>query len=106
MRVCSVATSVEKYAAVEALLDERGHRLRAATKVARHRASRGYYGDDPLVSDATGLSRPTIRQRIANKLESGGAELGRAGPNRPDAGQSQTGIKRALDRLGLIPDPG
>ena len=49
------AAIIEKYAAVEAFLDERGRRIRAATE------SRAIgYGGDALVSDATGLSRPTI----------------------------------------------
>ena len=44
------ATIVEKYAAVEAYLDERGRRIWAATE------SRAIgYGGDALVSDATGL---------------------------------------------------
>ena len=62
------ATIVEKYAAVEAYLDERGRRIWAATE------SRAIgYGGDALVSDATGLSRPTIRKG-RRELESGGAE--------------------------------
>ena len=50
------ATIVEKYAAVEAVLDERGRRRWAAAE------SRAIgFGGDSLVSAATGLSRPTIR---------------------------------------------
>ena len=65
------ATIVEKYAAVEAYLDERGRRIWAATE------SRAIgYGGDALVSDATGLSRPTIRKG-RGELGSGGAEVGR-----------------------------
>ena len=61
------ATIVEKYAAVEAFLDERGRRIWEATE------SRAIgYGGDALVSDATGLSRPTIRKG-RSELESGGA---------------------------------
>ena len=90
------ATIVEKYAAVEAFLDERGRRVWAATE------SRAIgYGGDALVSDATGLSRPTIRKG-RRELESGGAEAGRIrrpGAGRPGIEQSQPGIKQALERL-------
>ena len=90
------ATIVEKYAAVEAFLDERGRRIWAATE------SRAIgYGGDALVSDATGLSRPTIRKG-RGELESGGAERGRirrAGAGRPGIKQSQPGIKQALEKL-------
>ena len=90
------ATIVEKYAAVEAFLDERGRRIWAATE---SRAI-GYRGD-ALVSDATGLSRPTIHKG-RRELESGGAERGRirhAGAGRPGIKQSQPGIKQALEKL-------
>ena len=64
------ATIVEKYAAVEAYLDEHGRCVWAATE------SRAIgYGGDALVSDATGLSHPTIRKG-RGELESGGAEHG------------------------------
>ena len=90
------ATIVEKYAAVEAFLDERGRRIWAATE------SRAIgYGGDALVSDATGLSRPTIRKG-RRELESGGAEMGRirrAGAGRPGIEQSQPGVKQALEML-------
>ena len=90
------ATTVEKYAAVEAYLDERGRRIWAATE------SRAIgYGGDALVSDATGLSRPTIRKG-RRELESGGAERGRIrrpGAGRPGIKQSQPGIKQALEKL-------
>ena len=90
------ATIVEKYAAVEAFLDERGRRIWAATE------SRAIgYGGDALVSDATGLSRPTIRAG-RRELDGGGAEPGRvrrAGAGRPGIEQSQPGIKQALERL-------
>ena len=59
------------------------------------------YGGDALVSDATGLSRPTIRKG-RGELESGGAEVGRircAGAGRPSIEQSQPGIKKALERF-------
>ena len=90
------ATIVEKYAAVEGFLDERGRRIWAATE------SRAIgYGGDALVSDATGLSRPTIRAG-RRELESGGVERGRIrrpGAGRPRIEQSQPGIKQALERL-------
>ena len=95
-RNLELATIVEKYAAVEAYLDERGRRIWAATE------SRAIgYGGDALVSDATGLSRPTIRKG-RRELESGGAEFGRirrAGAGRPGIEQSQPGIKQALEKL-------
>ena len=84
------ATIVEKYAAVEAFLNERGRRIWAATE------SRAIgYGGDALVSDATRLSRPTIREG-PRELDSGGAEMGRirrAGAGRPRIEQSQPGIR-------------
>ena len=90
------ATIVENYAAVEAYLDERGRRIWAATE------SRAIgYGGDALVSDATGLSRPTIRKG-RRELGSGGAEFGRIrrpGAGRPGIKQSQPGIKQALEKL-------
>ena len=90
------ATIVEKYAAVEAFLDERGRRIWAATE------SRAIgYGGDAVVSDATGLSRPTIRKG-RGELESGGAARGRirrAGAGRPGIKQSQPGIEQALEKL-------
>ena len=65
------ATIVEKYAAVEAFLDERGCRIWAASE------SRAIgYGGDALVAGATGLSRPTI-QAGRREIESGGAAGGR-----------------------------
>ena len=90
------ATIVEKYAAVAAHLDERGRRIWAATE------SRAIgYGGDALVSDATGLSRPTVRKG-RRELAAGGAGPGRVrrpGAGRPGIEQSQPGIKRALEQL-------
>ena len=90
------ATIVEKYAVVEAYLDERGRRMWAAT------GSRALgYGGEALVSDATGLSRPTLRKG-RGELGSGGAAVGRirrAGAGRPRIEQFQPGIKKALERL-------
>ena len=54
-----------------------------------------------MVSDATGLSRPTIRKG-RGELESGGAARGRirrAGAGRPGIKQSQPGIEQALEKL-------
>ena len=77
-------------------LDERGRRIWAATE------SRAIgYGGDALVSDATGLSRPTIRSG-RRELESGSVERGRIrrpGAGRPSIEQSQPGIKQALEKL-------
>ena len=90
------ATIVEKYAEVEAFLDERGRRIWAATE------SRAIgYGGDAVVSDATGLSRLTVRKG-RRELESGGAERGRirrAGAGRPGIKRSQPGIEQALEKL-------
>ena len=90
------ATIVEKYAAVEAFLDERGRRIWAAAE------SRAIgYGGDALVSDATGLSRPTIRAG-RREIETGAALPGRIrrpGAGRPGIEQSQPGIKQALEKL-------
>ena len=89
-------TIVAKYAAVKARLDERGRRIWAATE------SRAIgYGGDALVSEATGLSRPTIRAG-RRELESGGAAGGRIrrpGAGRPGIERSQPGIKEALEKL-------
>ena len=90
------ATIVEKYAAVQAHLDGRGRRIRAAAE------SRAIgYGGDALVSDATGLSCPTVRKG-RRELGAGGAEAGRIhrpGAGRPGIERSQPGIKQALERL-------
>ena len=90
------ATIVEKYAAVEAFLGERGRRIWAAAE------SRAIgHGGDALVSDATGLSRPTIRKG-RREIESGDTLPGRIrrpGAGRPGIEQSQPGIKQALEKL-------
>ena len=72
------ATIVEKYAALEAVLDERGRRLWAAAE-----ARAIGYGGESLVSSATGLSRSTIRGG-PQELESGITDLERI--RRPGAG--------------------
>ena len=90
------ATIVEKYAAIEACLDERGRRVWAATE------SRAIgYGGDALVSDATGLSRPTLRAG-RREIASGAVEFGRIrrpGAGRPNIEPSQPGITQALEKL-------
>ena len=90
------ATIVEKYAAVKAFLDERGRRIWAAAE------SRAIgHGGDALVSDATGLSRPTLRAG-RREIESGDTLPGRIrrpGAGRPGIEQSQPGIKQALEKL-------
>lgn len=90
------ATIVEKYVAMEALLDERARRLWAAAE------SRAIgYGGDSLVSAATGLSRPTIRLG-RKEIESGVSEsprIRRPGAGRPSLEQSQPGLVQALEKL-------
>ena len=90
------ATIVEKYAAVEAFLDERGRRIWAAAE------SRAIgHGGDALVSDATGLSRPTIWAG-RREIESGDTLPGRIrrpGAGRPGIEQAQPGIKQAREKL-------
>lgn len=90
------ATIVEKYAAIKAFLDERGRRIWAATE------SRAIgHGGDALVSDATGLSRPTIRAG-RREIASGAllpGRIRRPGAGRPGIQQSQPGIKQALEKL-------
>ena len=91
------ATIVEKYVAVEAFLDERGRRIWAASE------SRAIgYGGDALVSAATGLSRPTVRagrRELAGGGDMAPGRVRRPGAGRPGIGQSQPGIKRALEQL-------
>ena len=76
--------------------DERGRRIWAAAE------SRAIgHGGDALVSDATGLSRPTIRKG-RREIESGDTLPGRIrrpGAGRPGIEQSQPGIKQALEKL-------
>ena len=90
------AMIVAKYAAIESVLDERGRRLWAAAE------SRSIgYGGDAVVSDATGISRPTIRSG-RRQIESGNYErerIRRRGAGRPRIGTSQPGVKEALERL-------
>ena len=90
------AKIVAKYAAIEGVLDERGRRLWAAAES----LSIGY-GGDAMVSDATGISRPTIRSG-RRQLASGSYErerVRRPGAGRPRLGISQPGLKEALEQL-------
>jgi len=90
------AKIVAKYAAIEAVLDERGRRLWAAAES----LSIGY-GGDAVVSDATGISLPTIRSG-RRQIASGEYErerIRRPGAGRPTLGISQPGLKEALERL-------
>jgi len=90
------AILVEKYAALEAVLDERGRRLWAAAE-----ARAIGYGGESLVSAATGLSRVTIRHGCA-ELESGSTDLHRIrrpGAGRPGIEQTQPGVMQALEAL-------
>ena len=90
------ATIVEKYAALEGVLDERGRRLWAAAE-----ARAIGYGGESLVSSATGLSRSTIRGG-RQELESGITDLERIrrpGAGRPSIEESQPGVTQALEKL-------
>ena len=87
---------VTKYAALGSVLDERGRRLWAAAE------SRSIgYGGAAVVSDATGISLPTIR-RGCRELASGDYErerVRRPGAGRPRVGESQPGLVEALEKL-------
>lgn len=85
-----------KFSAVVDALDERGRRFWAAAES----AAIGY-GGDSLVSDATGLSRDTIRVG-RQQIHSGNAvgdRLRAQGGGRPRIKQSQPGIMAALEQL-------
>lgn len=90
------ATIVEKYVAMEALLNERGRRLWAGAE------SRAIgYGGDSVVSAATGLSRLTVRSGRL-EIESGVIESQRIrlpGAGRPSLERSQPGLVQALEKL-------
>ena len=87
---------MQKYAAIAAVLDERGRRLWAAAE------SRAIgYGGDAVVSAATGLARPTIRRGRA-EIEAGVAVTDRIrqpGAGRPRLQETQPGLNEALERL-------
>jgi hypothetical protein len=90
------ANIVAKYAAIETVLDERGRRLWAAAES----VSIGY-GGAAVVSDATGISLPTIRSG-RRELASGNYErerVRRPGGGRPRLGETQPGLIAALERL-------
>ena len=85
-----------KFSAVVDALDERGRRLWAAAE-----SDAIGYGGDALVSDATGLSRDTIRagrQQIYSGT-SVGDRLRAEGGGRPRIEQSQPGLMAALEAL-------
>src|SRR2546426_27119 len=78
------------------LLDERTRRLWAAAES----VAIGY-GGDALVSAATGLARETIRtgrRELARGVEAT-TRIRRAGAGRPGIGQTQPGLKAALESL-------
>ena len=87
---------IKKYADIVSVLDERAHRVWAATE------SRAIgYGGDALVSAATGLARETIRngrREIEHGVEVTG-RVRRAGAGRPGIEKTQPGIKEALEQL-------
>ena len=85
-----------KFSAVVDALDERGRRLWAAAE-----SDAIGYGGDSLVSDATGLSRDTIRvgrQQIYSGIAVGD-RLRAEGGGRPRIEQSQPGLMAALEEL-------
>ena len=85
-----------KYSAVVDALDERGRRLWAAAE-----SGAIGYGGDALVSDATGLSRDTIRAG-RQQIHSGtalGDKLRAQGGGRWRIEQSQPGVMAALEQL-------
>ena len=85
-----------KFSAVVDALDERGRRLWAAAE-----SGAIGYGGDSLVSDATGLSRDTIRAG-RQQIHSGnvlGDRLRAQGGGRPRIGHSQPGVMAALEKL-------
>jgi Rhodopirellula transposase DDE domain len=90
------ATIVAKYTVMAPVLDERARRLWAAAE-----SSVIGYGGDALVSAATGLARETIRngrRELARGVEATG-RIRRVGAGRPGIGQSQPGVKVALEAL-------
>ncbi len=85
-----------KFSAVVDALDERGRRLWAAAE-----SDVIGYGGDALVSDATGLSRDTIRAG-RQQIHSGiavGHRLRAEGAGRPRIEQTQPGVIVALENL-------
>ena len=89
-------TIVAKFTVMAPLLDERARRLWAAAES----VAIGY-GGDALVSAATGLARETIRTG-RRELAAGVApttRIRRAGAGRPGIGDTQPGLKAALEAL-------
>ena len=89
-------TIVAKFTVMAPLLDERARRLWAAAES----VAIGY-GGDALVSAATGLARETIRTG-RRELAAGVApttRIRRAGAGRPAIGDTQPGLKAALEAL-------
>ena len=89
------ATIVEKYAAVEAYLDERGRRIWAATE---SRAI-GYGGDALFRMRRACRARPFARgagswNRVAPRMDAFAVRA-----RGPGIEQSQPGIKQALEKL-------
>ena len=88
---------IEKYAAVEPILNERGRPLWAAAE------SRVIgYGGDSLVSAATGISRPTIRA-ARREIDAGveqGKRLRRPGGGTPEYRTLSTRCKRGAGDAG------
>jgi hypothetical protein len=90
------ATIVAKFVVMAPVLDERARRLWAAAES----VAIGY-GGDALVSAATGLARETIRngrRELAQGVEAT-TRIRRAGAGRPGIGQTQPGVKAALEAL-------
>jgi hypothetical protein len=90
------AAIVAKYVVMAPVLNERARRLWAAAE-----SMAIGYGGDALVSAATGLARQTIRN---GRLElAAGVDatprIRRAGAGRPAIGESQPGVKAALEAL-------
>jgi hypothetical protein len=85
-----------KFSAVVDALDERGRRLWAAAE-----SDAIGYGGDALVSDATGLSRDTIRagRRQIHSGNAVGDRLRAEGAGRPRIERSQPGVMAALEKL-------
>jgi hypothetical protein len=89
-------TIVAKFTVMAPLVDERARRLWAAAES----VAIGY-GGDALVSAATGLARATIRTG-RRELAAGVApttRIRRAGAGRPGIGDTQPGLKAALEAL-------
>ena len=90
-------TIVAKFTVMASLLDERARRLWAAAES----VAIGY-GGDALVSAATGTARETLPRTGRRELVTGvapTARIRRAGAGRPSIGDTQPGVKAALEAL-------